>query len=532
MPENKPLYTPALVIGSGIAGCAAALTLADRGVEVTLIAAGFDRKEANSWLAQGGIIYKAEQGDPALLEKDLLVAGHRHNNPRAVRWLAGKGPDIAQAVLFDRLNIPFEHAAGPRPEWEWELTREAGHSAPRILYSADHTGSTIMDHLMAAVEGSPNIRILRGMTAVDLLTSHHHTTGMHYRYQLGNMCCGAYVFNEASREVDTILADHTVLATGGVGQLYLHTTNYQGAVGSALSMASRAMVRLENLEYIQFHPTAFFHQNAQRFLITEAIRGEGAILLNAGGERFMRKYDKRLELAPRDIVSQSIVNELLKTGDDCVYLDARGVKHDLVTRFPTIFERCLEYGIDIRNDLIPVVPAAHYFCGGVLTDLSGRTTLERLYAVGECGCTGLHGANRLASSSLLEGLVWGHGAGLDIFRRLNAGHKLAGRLRDRIAPWETPACGDKNDDPALIAQDWASIRNTMWNYVGIMRTQARLYRAFEEMRDLSRHVHDFYHNTPLSKRLVELFHGCQAAYGIIQACLRNNRSLGCHQIKG
>jgi L-aspartate oxidase len=368
------------------------------------------------------------------------------------------------------------------------------------------------------------------MTAIDLLTSYHHTKGMTYRYQLANSCCGAYVFNEHTREVETILADYTVLASGGVGQLFLHTTNAPSAVGSAISMASRAIVRLENLEFMQFHPTAFYHQNSPRFLITEAIRGEGAILVDAKGKRFMSEYDSRAELAPRDVVSQSIVTEMLKTGHPCVYLDAREVKHDLVRRFPTVFESCAKYDIDIRKDLIPVVPAAHYFCGGVLTDLAGRTSLNRLYSVGECSCTGLHGANRLASSSLLEGLLWGYSAGKNIFKCLEDGKILPERLRDSIAPWQSPVASEQNDDPALIAQDWASIRNTMWNYVGIMRTQARLYRAFEDMRDLSRHVHEFYRQTPISKPLIDLFHACQAAYMIIQSCRRNNTSLGCHRL--
>jgi L-aspartate oxidase len=505
--------------------------LADAGVSVTLISAGSSGKEANSWLAQGGIIYKAEQGDPALLEQDLLTAGHRHNNIDAVRYLAEQGSRVVEELLIRRLNIPFtQHAENPKVELEWELTREGGHSAPRILYCADHTGRSIMDSLMAAVEQSPNIAILRGMTAIDLLTAHHHTLGMEYRYQLENACCGAYVFNETTRRVETMLADYTVLATGGVGQLFLHTTNSTGAVGSAISMASRAFARLENLEFMQFHPTAFYHQNAPRFLITEAIRGEGAILVDAEGKRFMPRYDQRAELAPRDVVSQSIVAEMLKSGAQCVYLDVRDVQHDLVRRFPTVFESCAKYNIDIRKDLIPVVPAAHYFCGGVLTDLAGRTSLSRLYSVGECSCTGLHGANRLASASLLEGLLWGYSAAKDIFNGLAEGKTLTERLRDNIAPWHSTVASEQNDDPALIAQDWANIRNTMWNYVGIMRTQARLSRAFEEMRDLSRHVHDFYKQTPISKPLIDLFHGCQAAYMIIQSCKRNTRSLGCHRL--
>ncbi len=529
--DSKRIYTPVLVIGAGLAGCAAALTLADLGFEVTLIAAGKDGEDGNSWLAQGGIIYKAQDGDPKLLEKDIIRAGHNHNNRKAVRFLAEKGPSAIETLLFQRLNIPFATNGNDCPttcEGEWDLTMEGGHSAPRIIHSADHTGSTIMQGLIQAVEAAPNINFQRGRSAVDLLTSHHHTSGMDYRYQLENACCGAYVYNEANQCVDTVLADYTILASGGAGQLYLHTTNHAGAVGSAISMASRAFARLENIEYVQFHPTSFYHQDSPRFLITEALRGEGAILLNARGERFMPRYDKRGELAPRDIVSRAIVTEMLQHGDHCAYLDARGVRHNLAERFPTIMKHCLKFDVDMTKDLIPVVPAAHYFCGGILVDLAGRTTLQRLYAVGECSCTGLHGANRLASTSLLEAVLWGRSAGKDIARRLASRSGLPARLRKEIRDW-TPSGAEHNDDPALLTQDWTTIRSTMWNYVGIIRTQQRLYRAFEEMRDLSARVHNFYRRTPLSKPLLDLFQGCQAAYILIQSALRNRISLGCHQ---
>jgi L-aspartate oxidase len=257
------------------------------GFEVTIISAGKDGEGGNSWLAQGGIIYKARHGDPKLLEQDIIRAGHNYNNRKAVRFLAEKGPEATEKFFFERLNIPFaQHSADSHPDGEWDLTKEGGHSAPRIIHSADHTGNTIMHGLLTAVKASPNIIFKRGYSAVDLLTSHHHTKGMTYRYQLENTCCGAYVYNEDELSVETVLADYTVLASGGSGQLYLHTTNHADAVGSAISMASRAFVRLENLEYVQFHPTAFYHQDSPRFLITEALRGEGAILLNAKGERF------------------------------------------------------------------------------------------------------------------------------------------------------------------------------------------------------------------------------------------------------
>lgn len=517
-------HSPVLVIGSGLAGCITALRLAEHGIQVTLLSASNRVDNANSWLAQGGIIYKsAEEGDSERLTEDILTAGHCLNLLDAVSFIAEKGPVAVDEILVDHLHVPFDKRAGK----DWDRTREGGHSSARILHCADHTGRTIMEYVMKAVENDPAITFLKGYTAVDLLTSHHHTTSMVYRYQLEDECCGAYVLNEATGTVETMLATITVLATGGAGQVYLHTSNASTATGAGITMASRAFVRLMNMEYMQFHPTTLYHLEPRRFLITEALRGEGARLVNAAGERFMERHDPRGDLAPRDVVARGIVEELLSTGEPCVFLDLSGVNQDLVTRFPTVFQSCLERGIDIRTQPIPVVPAAHYFCGGILVDQSGRSSLNRLYAVGECACTGVHGANRLASTSLLEALLWGKTAGDDIAERIRSGLSGSNRLYADIKDWH-PLGDEHNDDPALIAQDWATIRNTMWNYVGITRTSARLSRAFDELRDLSRHLHDFYKSTPLSRPVVDLFHGCQTAYLITQAALRNKGDVGCH----
>ncbi len=517
-----------LIIGAGLAGSTAALTLADAGFEVSLVAAGPELDGGNSSLAQGGIIHRPDPGDIPFLEKDILVAGHYHNSLRAVRYLAYKGPETVQRILLDRLRVPFDRNGDDK----LNFTREGGHSAPRIIHCADHTGRSIMLCMLAAVREHPNIHVLTGHTAVDLITTHHHSRQQSYRYQLTNQCLGAYIFNETDREVETVLADWTILATGGVGRVYLHSTNGPGAIGAGLSMAQRAGVRLDNMEYVQFHPTSLFHRAPQRFLITEALRGEGARLINSRGEAFMARYDQREDLAPRDIVSRAIADEMLHSGDDCVYLDLSRVKLDVAARFPTIYKHCLDIGIDITRQPIPVVPAAHYFCGGILTDLHGRTTLARLYSVGECSCTGLHGANRLASTSLLEALLWGYSAGRHIANRtrhdsIPLGRGLSSRLLASIPDWESPG-NEQLDDPVLINQDWATIRNTMWNYVGITRSSARLKRAFEDLRDLERHLHDFYKRTSLSKPLIDLFHGSRTAYIITQAALRNRGSLGCH----
>ena len=424
--------------------------------------------------------------------------------------------------FVERAPIPFDRLDG-----KLDFTREGGQGKHRIVHCADHTGKTIMEGLLQAVRMSPNIRILTGRTAVDLITTDHHARYKEYRYQLDNQCLGAYVYNEDTREVETLLADFTVLATGGVGQVYLHTTNTAACTGSGIAMAQRAGVRLDNLEYVQFHPTALYTRQSHSFLITEAMRGEGARLTNAKGEFFMKRYDERADLAPRDIVARAIMDEMLHSGEPCMYLDVSGVKHDIPTRFPTIYQHCMELGIDINKKPIPVVPVAHFFCGGILVDASARTTLTRLYSVGECSCTGLHGANRLASTSLLEALLWGYSAGQDIAQRITKRGYISKRLADAIPDWESTG-DERNDDPALIAQDWATIRNTMWNYVGISRTASRLHRAFDDLRALSRHLHDFYKNTAISKPIVDLFHGCQAAYSITQSALRNPRSLGCH----
>ncbi|NJB66869.1 L-aspartate oxidase [Desulfobaculum xiamenense] len=519
--------TEALIIGSGIAGSACALTLADAGIQVTLLTADDAPDKGNSALAQGGIVYKAHDENPRDLEEDIYTAGWRINNPRAVRFLARKGPEAVRSVLVEKLDVAFARD----PDGELELIREGGHGKPRIAHCADYSGRAIMDRMVEAVRKHPNITLLTGRTAIDLLTSHHHANSLEFKYHLVNQCCGAYVFNQELNQVETVLADYTILATGGIGQVYLHTTNTASSIGSGMVMASRAKAKTINAEYVQFHPTALFHRAPRRFLISEAVRGAGARLLNDKGEAFMSRYDPRADLAPRDIVTRAIQEEMLATGADCVYLDAANyVSRDIHAYFPTICKKCSEIGVDVTREPIPVVPAAHYFCGGVLTDTRARTTLSRLYAVGECACTGVHGANRLASTSLLEGLLWGVSAAHDIASRHSHKNALPKRLAESMPDWV--AAGDtENEDPALIAQDWATIRSTMWNYVGITRTTQRLKRAFDDMRNLYRHLQDFYRETPISRPLVDLFHGCYAAYIVTLASMRNKESKGCHYRK-
>ncbi len=521
---DERLYTQVLIIGAGVAGCTAAITLADAGLEVTIVNTDKDIGGGNSELAQGGVIYKGSHGKDTSLAEDILVAGHAYNYKTSVEYLCTQGPKVIENMLMGRTPVAFDK----NNDGSWHLTQEGGHSVPRIVHTADYTGSAIMDAVGAAVRAHPRIRTLQGHCAIDLLTSRHHGHGSDYRYCVKNRCAGAYVYHTEIQKIRTILADWTILATGGVGQVFLHSTNAHTCVGSGISMAHRAGVALANLEFMQFHPTALYNKMShRRSLITEAMRGEGARLLNAEGQAFMTRYDPRGDMAPRDIVSQAMVAEMLRTGTPCLYLDASPVEQDIAVRFPTVLQNCLDIGVDIRQKPVPVVPAAHYFCGGILTDLNGRTDLHGLYAVGECACTGVHGANRLASTSLLEAIAWGHSAGEDIVERSAKEASLPTTLRSVIPDWHHMG-EENNDDPALIAQDWATIRHTMWNYVGITRTTVRLRRAFEDLRELSRHIHDFYKRTPLSPPLVDLFHGVHTAYVITQAALRNKKSIGCH----
>ncbi len=511
-----------LVIGSGLAGCSAALTLADKGFQVHMLVPTEGLDGGNSEMAQGGIVFTTDPEDQKSLQHDMFVAGHHFNYDEAVRHLAEKGGHAVQSMLVDKLAVPFDLNA----EGRIDMTLEGGHAVPRIAHCADYTGRTIIQYMHAAVAAHEGITVLAGRSAVDLVTTEHHALSTACRYQLHNRCLGAYAFNDATKEVELHLADMTILATGGVGQVYLHSTNSPWATGSGISMAQRAGVRLANMEFMQFHPTGLFNHAQQIPLLTEALRGEGAKVIDHKGERFVSRYDRRGDLAPRDIVSQAILSEMLATGATHMYLDCTELDCDVTKRFPTVFESGMQIGVDMRERPLPIVPVAHYFCGGILVDLAGRTTLDCLYAVGECSCTGIHGANRLASTSLLEALLWGISAGEDIASRA-VSEKKSDDVFSSIPDWKKPG-DEQNDDPALIAQDWATIRSIMWNYVGIIRSQSRLRRAFADLRDLSSRLHDFYKHTPLSQRLVHLFHGCQTAYLITQSALRNKQSLGCH----
>ena len=517
------LESNVLIIGTGIAGASVALTLADAGIPVTLVTRATAPEDSNTLLAQGGIIYTSPEDSPAQLSEDVLRAGAGHSFPPAVQILAEEGPSAVSRILLERVGVAFDHA----PNGELSLALEGGHSLPRIIHAADATGRAIEIALLNALQSHPNVTLLTGHTAVDLLTPSHHARNRLAVYD-HRSCVGAYVLDQATGQVRRCIARTTVLASGGLGQIFLRTTNPSGARGDGLAMARRADVRVINAEYVQFHPTAFYHRQAARFLISEAVRGEGARLVDAQGRPFMEQYDDEWkDLAPRDVVARSIHSEMLKHDVPCVYLDLRSyvAEDEIRHHFPTILAQCAEYGIDITRDLVPVVPAAHYFCGGVWVDEWGQSSLKNLYAVGEVACTGVHGANRLASTSLLEGLVWGERAALHIQEQL-ADDLLPMPDGQDIAPWLDTS--REEADPALLTQDMGSIKNIMWNYVGLVRTGRRLERALRELRGLDIEIEQFYRRTRLSDELIGLRNAVKTAQIVTEAAWQNKRSMGCH----
>lgn len=510
-----------LVLGSGIAGGTAALRLADAGVPVVLATRAHDPAETNTLWAQGGIIFTGPGDSPERLAEDVLRAGAGHSEPSAVAVLAREGPARVREVLLDRLAVPFDRD----PRGDLALAREGGHSLSRIAHAADFTGKAIEECLLRALREHPRVRILPGHAAIDLLTPSHHSANRRAVYETPR-CVGAYLLDRASDRVVRCIAKKTVLATGGLGQIFLRTTNPAGARGDGIAMAVRAGARVINAEFIQFHPTTFFHAHAPRLLISEAVRGEGARLVDADGAPFMQRHDPEWkDLAPRDVVARGIHQEMLEHGVPNVFLDLRSYipREKILEHFPTIHRDLLAWGVDITRDLVPVVPAAHYACGGVWVDAAGRTTIGNLYAVGEVACTGVHGANRLASTSLLEGLVWGCRVAEDAAARLDASGDLEG---DTIPPWRD--VGREKPDPALVAQDMSSIQHIMWNYVGLVRTTPRLERALHELINLQWEIERFYRRAKVTDGLVGLRNAVRTATVVAQAAWENKRSVGCH----
>jgi len=522
------LQTEVLIIGCGVAGAVAALQLADAGIPVTVVTRAAEPSETNTYYAQGGIIFRGENDSPELLEKDILRAGAGHSYPASAKILSEEGPDLVKRILIDKIGVEFDRDHGDMDE-ELSLAREGGHSIPRIVHAADVTGKAIQLALVKALKERGNIQLLTGYTAIDLLTPSHHSLDRLKVYEPPS-CVGAYLLEQATGKVIRALAKHTILATGGLGQIYLHNTNPIGARGDGIAMAYRAGARTINMEFIQFHPTTFYNPQAPRFLISEAVRGDGARLVHASGEPFMQHYDAQWkDLAPRDVVSRAIYHEMLSRDLPNVYLDLRSHIPEARIRehFPNILENCLQYGVDITRELVPVVPGAHYSCGGVWVDLWGESTIRNLYATGEVACTGLHGANRLASTSLLEGLVWGKRSADRISQRLAASapdHAISASAT--IPPWQE--LSTSVPDPALVWQDMSVIKHMMWNYVGLVRTTRRLQRALRELRQLETEIENFYRATALTDGLIGLRNAVRTGVIVAAAAWENKQSMGCH----
>lgn len=503
-----------LVIGCGIAGASLAWELSKAGLDVVVLSAG-EFYHSNSAYAQGGIVYTGEGDSSRLLAKDIEEAGAGLCNRDAVEQLVQRGPALVQKILLDEIQVPFDR----KPDGTLSLTEEGAHSRARILHHKDQTGRAIMQAISAKIKKRVEIRT--HCTAVDLITPSHHSRRITDIY-LPSTCVGAYVFNHVEQKMELIYARETILATGGIGEVFLHSTNPPEARGDGIAMAYRAGARIMNMEYVQFHPTTLYVPGERRFLLSEALRGEGARLLDAEMRPFMHKYHERGDLAPRDVVSRAIFHEMLASSADHLWLEFTCKdKEWLKERFPAIYKSCAEKGFDLSTEPVPVVPAAHYSCGGIAVDLNGKTSLRRLRAIGEVSCTGLHGANRLASTSLLEGLVWGAAAAADLIENWK-------KREDYFPPVEEWQMSSETVDVALIRQDWMAIKQTMWNYVGLIRDQDRLRRALRMLRELQWEIDSFYEKAAVTQELIGLRNGILTALLITQGAWRNKHSLGCH----
>jgi L-aspartate oxidase len=507
-----------LIIGSGLAGLTLALKLADT-KKICLVSKREITDSASSW-AQGGIaaVLNSDDSIEAHIE-DTLIAGAGLCDKEVTRMVAEKGQEAIEWLINQGVKFTRE-----TDDSGYHLTREGGHSQRRIFHVADATGHAVQKTLTERIREHSNITILENHIAVDLITTKKLNKDELSNKATENQCLGAYVLDNSNGKVMTIAAQHTALATGGAGKVYLYTTNPDVSTGDGIAMAWRAGCRVANMEFIQFHPTCLYHPHAKSFLISEAVRGEGGLLKLQDGTRFMLEHDARAELAPRDIVARAIDFEMEKRGLECVYLD---ISHKapafIIEHFPNIHKRCLELGIDITKEAIPVVPAAHYTCGGVMTDHKGKTDINNLYAIGETACTGLHGANRLASNSLLECLVFSQAAASHILDTPTLPHS-------KLPEWDESRVTDA-DEEVLITHTWNELRRFMWNYVGIVRTNKRLSRALHRIYMLRDEVHEFYSNFRVSNNLIELRNLLQVSELIVLSAIERHESRGLHYSK-
>ena len=504
--------TDILIIGSGAAGLTAALHLA-QSRKVTVLAKGALSDGATAW-AQGGIAAVLEPGDTFEDHiRDTMVAGGGLNNPQTVEYVVEHAPAAIERLAA--LGVPFN----PGDDERWHLTREGGHSHRRIVHVNDATGWSVQQALETAAHAHPNITLVPDMVAIDLIMGRHHT-----RFSTSGRIHGVYALNRKTGSVETHTARATILACGGAGRTYLYSTAPRGATGDGIAMAWRAGCRVSNMEFMQFHPTCLYNLEVKNFLITEAVRGEGGLLkIPTTGERFMPRFDEREELAPRVVVARAIDHEIKRLGLDYVHLDISHKPPEFVREhFPNIYEKLMGLGIDITKQPIPVVPAQHYTCGGVLVDLDGRTDAPGLYAAGEVTQSGLHGANRLASNSLLECLVFGDAAARHIEAQWDALPEAP-----PIRAWDESRVTD-SDEEVVIQQCWREIRHFMWNFVGIVRTTKRLERAQHRIDLLRQEVEDYYRNFRVTQDLVELRNLVEVANLIIRSALSRHESRGLH----
>lgn len=516
-------YYDVAVVGTGIGGLTAAIMLKEKGLDVAVFTKEDAPHETATNLAQGGIIAWHETDTSKLLADDILRAGDGCNNLEAVKLIAEQGPSLVFDFLIDQVGIEFTKT----PEGKLDYTEEAAHSQRRILHFADRTGEKIQQALVAYAD-KINLPILKGYTSIDLITNNHHSTDPQERYRPCEVM-GLYVLNNSTGRVETFFAHKVILATGGLGNIYQHTTNPPSATGDGMTMASRAGADIINAEFVQFHPTALYHRDIKRFLISESLRGEGARLMDQNGRRFMKEYSPLGDLAPRDVVARAIYEEMGKMGKEFMLLDIASFYEGEIPipeRFSKIYDTCLKGGIDITCEPIPVVPAAHYFCGGIKVDSWGRSTRPNLYAVGEISCTGVHGANRLASTSLLEGLLWARLAA----DHIRADFKEISKKRFADIPDWQPPDEVEEFDPLLFHQDWKVIQLTMWNYAGIVRNKKGLERARSDLNYHAHRILKFYKSAKLSRPVIELRNGVVNAFIIVNAAMHNTKSSGCHYV--
>ena len=505
--------TDFLVVGSGLAGMLFALKASRHG-RVLLLTKG-QLEESNSRYAQGGVATVWDDEDHFESHvKDTLVAGAGLCRRSAVEFVVENGPARIQELID--LGVEFT-----RDQEQYDLTREGGHSHRRILHAKDQTGAEIVRALLARLVAHPDIEVRENTMVVDLVTQNRIAKRSDVPEEYPDRVVGAYVLDVDGGEVYTVRAKVVALCAGGAGKVYRYTSNPDVATGDGIAMAWRAGAQMANMEFVQFHPTCLFHPEAKSFLISEALRGEGGFLRNEHGERFMESYDARLELAPRDIVARAIDAEIKRLGSDCVFLDMTHLDGAfLEDHFPAIFARCVELGIDMRTTPIPVVPACHYFCGGVLVDERAEASIQNLFVVGESSCTGLHGANRLASNSLLEAAVYAHAAAAEAATRL-------GRELTDIAPWDAGRAIEP-DELVVIKHTWAEIRQFMWDYVGIVRTTRRLKRARHRVKLVKEEIRAYYWEYTLSRDMVELRNLADVADLVVECALRRRESRGLH----